>query len=80
MKYIRVRESGNTKDVARIVLKDKRIIIESKDDSKIALLRELTDKWKLQHDMKDFEIFEKIPLITSHYSRLFFSNIITKED
>ena len=80
MKYIRVRESGNTKDVARIILKDRVITIESKDDSKIVLLRELISKWKSNYDMKDFEVFKEIPSITSHYSRLFFSNIITKED
>ena len=80
MKYIRVRESGNTRDIAKIILEDRVITIESKDDSKIVLLRELIGKWKLNYDMKDFEVFKEIPSITSNYSRLFFSNIITKED
>lgn len=78
MKYIRVKESGNKKDIAKIVLEEGRIIIESKDDNQIVSLRELINKWKLTYDMKDFEVFKEIPAITSHYSRLFFSNIITK--
>lgn len=80
MKYIRVRQSGYSKDTAKIILKDNRIVIETDDDNRAVFLKGIIDKWKSDYDYKDSELFRKIPLIGSHYSRLFFSDVLTKQD
>ena len=78
MKYIKVKESGNSKITAKIILDKSKIIIEAEKDNTRLFLRELIDKWKLDHNMKDIEIFEKLPDLVSYCSRLFFSNVINK--
>ena len=78
MKYIKVKQSGSSEIIAKIVLDKSRIIVEAKQDNIRLFLRELIDKWKLNHDMKDAEIFGKLPDLVSYCSRLFFSNVINK--
>ena len=44
MEYIRFKESGDTKDTARIILNKNKITIKAKDDNTAIFLRELIDK------------------------------------
>ena len=78
MKYIRVKLSGSPKVVAKIILNEGRITIEATKDIMRISLKEMIDKWKCERDMKDAEIFNVIPFISSNLSRLYFSNIISK--
>ena len=78
MKYIKVKESGKTGITAKIILEKGKIIVEAKKDNTRLFLRGLIDKWKLDHDLKDAEVFKRLPDLVSYCSRLFFSNIINE--
>lgn len=79
MKYIKVR-FAEEKDVGRIILKKNRIIVEANNKRTKEFLRELINNWRKREKLSDKKLFEIIPEITSHYSRMFFSNIIEEED
>ena len=75
MRYIKVKLWG-AKDIGRIILKEDKIKVESENEEDRLFLDDLIKGWEKQFKLKDEELFNRIPDITSHYSRMFFSGIL----
>jgi hypothetical protein len=75
MKYIEVKFWG-TKDVSRIILEEDKIKVESENEEDRLFFADLIKRWETQFKLKGEELFNRIPDITSHYSRMFFSGIL----
>lgn len=78
MRHIKVKFSEN-EDTGKIILKEDKIIVEASNNRTKEFLEELLEQWKQREKLDDKKLFEIIPEITAHYSRMFFSNIIEKE-
>lgn len=75
MRYIKVKFS-ESEDRGKIILKENKIIIEANNKQTKEFLEGLIIEWEQREKLNDKKLFEIIPEITAHYSRMFFSNII----
>jgi len=75
MRYIKVKFS-ESEDRGKIILKGNKIIVEANNKRTKEFLKELVNNWRKREKLSDKKLFEIIPEITAHYSRMFFSNII----
>ena len=73
-KKIRVKFSDSD-TTAEIIFKDNKIVVVSTNSKTKESLEECLRLWENNFNLHGEKLFRKLPMITSHYSRMFFSGI-----